>query len=97
FEFLCLVCFQHFDSFILQILKPSEKKAKYQYAGLNSGRPITSPQRAAGAATGGIQKKNEITVEGTEDVRRKKFQTSHGRLHFCKVSIGKHFEKNGLP
>lgn len=27
-----------------QILKPSEKKAKYQYGGLNSGRPIT-PQR----------------------------------------------------
>ncbi len=26
----------------LQILKPSEKKAKYQYCGLNSGRPITT-------------------------------------------------------
>lgn len=28
----------------LQILKPSEKKAKYQYVGMNSGRPST-PQR----------------------------------------------------
>ena len=25
-----------------QILKPSEKKAKYQYSGLNSGRPTTT-------------------------------------------------------
>uniref|UniRef100_A0A0K8RJE3 Uncharacterized protein n=1 Tax=Ixodes ricinus TaxID=34613 RepID=A0A0K8RJE3_IXORI len=25
-----------------QILKPSEKKAKYQYGGLNSGRPVHS-------------------------------------------------------
>jgi len=29
-----------------QILKPSEKKAKYQYAGLNSGRPVTPPKDA---------------------------------------------------
>uniref|UniRef100_A0A8C9P675 Serine/threonine-protein phosphatase n=1 Tax=Spermophilus dauricus TaxID=99837 RepID=A0A8C9P675_SPEDA len=29
-----------------QILKPSEKKAKYQYGGLNSGRPVTPPQTA---------------------------------------------------
>lgn len=28
----------------LQILKPAEKKAKYQYGGLNSGRPITPPR-----------------------------------------------------
>ena len=27
-----------------QILKPSEKKAKYQYGGLNSGRPVTPPK-----------------------------------------------------
>jgi len=27
-----------------QILKPSEKKAKYQYGGLNSGRPLTPPR-----------------------------------------------------
>lgn len=27
-----------------QILKPSEKKAKYQYGGLNSGRPVTPPR-----------------------------------------------------
>ncbi|CAF0956716.1 unnamed protein product [Didymodactylos carnosus] len=33
-----------------QILKPSEKKAKYQYGGLNSGRPLTPP-RAPGAPT----------------------------------------------
>ncbi|KAK6466196.1 serine/threonine-protein phosphatase PP1-beta catalytic subunit [Huso huso] len=26
-----------------QILKPSEKKAKYQYGGMNSGRPVTPP------------------------------------------------------
>lgn len=29
----------------VQILKPSEKKAKYQYNGINSGRPAT-PQRS---------------------------------------------------
>ncbi|OPJ72395.1 serine/threonine-protein phosphatase PP1-beta catalytic subunit isoform C [Patagioenas fasciata monilis] len=29
-----------------QILKPSEKKAKYQYGGLNSGRPVTPPRTA---------------------------------------------------
>ena len=40
-----------------QILKPSEKKAKYQYAGLNSGRPVQSPPRPVGAATAGMQKK----------------------------------------
>ncbi|CAG2177159.1 unnamed protein product, partial [Oppiella nova] len=28
----------------LNILKPSEKKAKYQYGGLNSGRPVTPPR-----------------------------------------------------
>ena len=27
-------------------LKPSEKKAKYQYGGLNSGRPVTPPRTA---------------------------------------------------
>ena len=27
-----------------QILKPSEKKAKYQYGGLNAGRPVTPPR-----------------------------------------------------
>lgn len=35
----------------IQILKPSEKKAKYQYGGLNSGRPVTpprGPQKAKG-------------------------------------------------
>lgn len=31
---------------LFQILKPSEKKAKYQYQGINSGRPAT-PQRTA--------------------------------------------------
>lgn len=30
----------------LKILKPSEKKAKYQYGGLNSGRPVTPPRTA---------------------------------------------------
>jgi len=40
FTFLCVhVCFQ--------ILKPSEKKAKYQYSGLNSGRPVTPPKDSA--------------------------------------------------
>ncbi|ROJ78947.1 Serine/threonine-protein phosphatase PP1-beta catalytic subunit [Anabarilius grahami] len=29
-----------------QILKPSEKKAKYQYGGVNSGRPVTPPRTA---------------------------------------------------
>ncbi|XP_061414883.1 serine/threonine-protein phosphatase PP1-beta catalytic subunit isoform X3 [Lethenteron reissneri] len=29
-----------------QILKPSEKKAKYQYGGMNSGRPVTPPKAA---------------------------------------------------
>ena len=31
---------------IIQILKPSEKKAKYQYSGLNSGRPNTGAKAA---------------------------------------------------
>ncbi|KAK6013825.1 Ser/Thr phosphatase family protein, partial [Ostertagia ostertagi] len=31
-----------------QILKPSEKKAKYQYAGLNSGRPAVGGARPVG-------------------------------------------------
>jgi serine/threonine-protein phosphatase PP1 catalytic subunit len=30
-----------------QILKPSEKKAKYVYSGLNSGRPFTQGQKNA--------------------------------------------------
>ena len=29
-----------------QILKPSEKKAKYQYGGMNTGRPVTPPRTA---------------------------------------------------
>ncbi|KAK2528724.1 hypothetical protein Q9966_009696 [Columba livia] len=37
---LDLICRAH------QILKPSEKKAKYQYGGLNSGRPVTPPRTA---------------------------------------------------
>lgn len=32
-----------------QILKPSEKKPKYQYGGLNSGRPLTPPRAPAAA------------------------------------------------
>jgi len=43
-----------------QILKPSEKKAKYQYAGLNSGKPAPggpSPQRPAQAGGASQQKK----------------------------------------
>ncbi|KAG7239706.1 hypothetical protein INR49_028642 [Caranx melampygus] len=35
---LDLICRAH------QILKPSEKKAKYQYGGVNSGRPVTPPR-----------------------------------------------------
>ncbi|KAG9338183.1 hypothetical protein JZ751_026933 [Albula glossodonta] len=38
---LDLICRAH------QILKPSEKKAKYQYGGMNSGRPVTPPRTAA--------------------------------------------------
>uniref|UniRef100_A0A8C4X0A4 protein-serine/threonine phosphatase n=1 Tax=Eptatretus burgeri TaxID=7764 RepID=A0A8C4X0A4_EPTBU len=30
-----------------QILKPAEKKPKYQYGGLNSGRPVALPRNAA--------------------------------------------------
>ncbi len=30
-----------------QILKPSEKKAKYQYGGMSTGRPVTPPRTAA--------------------------------------------------
>lgn len=37
YEVLVFTCNYIFS----QILKPSEKKAKYQYAGLNSGRPIS--------------------------------------------------------
>lgn len=29
-----------------QILKPSEKKAKYQYGGMSTGRPVTPPRMA---------------------------------------------------
>jgi hypothetical protein len=37
-----------------QILKPSEKKAKYQYGGMNTGRPVTPPRTAAlGTGMGG--------------------------------------------
>ncbi|KAI6239247.1 hypothetical protein M3Y99_00599200 [Aphelenchoides fujianensis] len=35
----------------------SEKKAKYQYSGLNSGRPVQSPQRAQNQGPGGQKKK----------------------------------------
>lgn len=41
-----------------QILKPSEKKAKYQYGGMNTGRPVTPPRTAAqttGLAGTGVQ------------------------------------------
>ncbi len=30
-----------------QILKPSEKKTKYQYGGMSTGRPVTPPRAAA--------------------------------------------------
>lgn len=43
--FLCLYGYVEFQ----QILKPSEKKAKYQYGGLNSGRPLTPPRAPAAA------------------------------------------------
>ena len=33
------ICYSNFC--FLQILKPSEKKAKYQYQGLNAARPVT--------------------------------------------------------
>lgn len=44
----CIVLSQyiHTLSFLSQILKPSEKKAKYQYSGVNSGRPVTPPRTA---------------------------------------------------
>lgn len=51
---VCLLChnldsclFHVFTSLprpVYQILKPSEKKAKYQYGGVNSGRPVTPPR-----------------------------------------------------
>jgi len=28
-----------------QILKPAEKKAKFQYGGMNVGRPVTPPRK----------------------------------------------------
>jgi len=37
-----------------QILKPSEKKAKYQYGGMNTGRPVTPPRTAALGTGGGM-------------------------------------------
>ena len=37
-----------------QILKPSEKKAKYQYGGMNTGRPVTPPRTAALTTGGGV-------------------------------------------
>lgn len=36
--------FYHYRHLFFQILKPSEKKAKYQYGGVNSGRPVTPPR-----------------------------------------------------
>lgn len=36
-----------------QILKPSEKKTKYQYGGLNTGRPVTPPRAAINNTGGG--------------------------------------------
>ena len=35
-----------------QILKPSEKKTKYQYGGMTTGRPVTPPRTAATGAPG---------------------------------------------
>ena len=42
----------------LQILKPADKKAKYQYGGLNSGRPVTPPRAGANNNKGGKKIKN---------------------------------------
>lgn len=42
--FMCWRCTNNHCAF--QILKPSEKKAKYQYGGVNSGRPVTPPRTA---------------------------------------------------
>lgn len=39
-------CIEQRDDIVFQILKPSEKKAKYQYGGVNSGRPVTPPRTA---------------------------------------------------
>ena len=41
FPFHELKCFKLVFIHSLQILKPSEKKAKYQYQGLNQARPVT--------------------------------------------------------
>jgi hypothetical protein len=39
-----------------QILKPSEKKTKYQYGGMSTGRPVTPPRAATlNAQPGGAQ------------------------------------------
>lgn len=43
---LSMNLFYNYDDPVFQILKPSEKKAKYQYGGVNSGRPITPPRTA---------------------------------------------------
>jgi hypothetical protein len=32
-------------SSLSQILKPAEKKAKFQYGGMNVGRPVTPPRK----------------------------------------------------
>jgi hypothetical protein len=44
-----------------KILKPSEKKAKYQYGGMNTGRPVTPPRTAQqqAAAQAAIPKANK--------------------------------------
>ncbi len=44
-----------------QILKPSEKKTKYQYGGMNTGRPVTPPRAAALAGTGSGSTGNGLT------------------------------------
>jgi serine/threonine-protein phosphatase PP1 catalytic subunit len=40
----CLLTLYLFTHLIRKILKPAEKKQKYAYGGINSGRPVTPPR-----------------------------------------------------
>ena len=53
----CLYKCYHFCFF--QILKPSEKKAKYQYQGLNAARPVT-PRGPTGVP--GMKRKQNLST-----------------------------------
>ena len=55
-----------------QILKPSEKKAKYQYGGMNTGRPVTPPRTAALGTGPPVQQGLNPALAGASNIKGKK-------------------------